>query len=115
MLCSSPISANMLSNIATFEFSFAGIKSPDRAISSTMPTVLSDTVFPPVFGPVIISEVNFSPRVMFSGTILSLSISGCLASIKLIIPSVFKTGKVAFKLKAYFALAKAKSRCTRLL
>ena len=62
ILCSSPISAKMLSNTAISEWSSAGILRPDCAISVRRPTVLSDTVLPPVLGPVTISRLKSFPR-----------------------------------------------------
>ena len=53
--CSSPMSANTLLNTGTCEPSAAGISSPACAISDSSPAVLSATVLPPVFGPVITS------------------------------------------------------------
>ncbi len=53
MLCSSPISAKMFSNTDTFEPSAAGMARPDWAIRVSRPVVLSETVLPPVFGPVM--------------------------------------------------------------
>jgi hypothetical protein len=40
--------------------SFTGICNPLKAIAQISPTVFKVTVFPPVFGPVMISEENFS-------------------------------------------------------
>ena len=55
MLCSSPMSANTLSNTAMVLPEAALMCRPDWAINVNSPNVLRDTVFPPVFGPVIIS------------------------------------------------------------
>ena len=53
MLCSSPMSAKMRPKIGKAEPSAAGMNSPDCAINASSPVVLSDTVLPPVLGPVI--------------------------------------------------------------
>ena len=53
MLCSSPMSARTCSNTDSFEPSSAGIAMPACAISVSRPVVFSETVLPPVFGPVI--------------------------------------------------------------
>ena len=55
MLCSSPISAKILLNTAISLLSSQGIIRPHIAIKHISPEVLSATVLPPVFGPVIIS------------------------------------------------------------
>jgi len=56
MLCSSPISTYSSSNIPITLFSLAGIIIPHIAISTSKPAVLRETVLPPVFGPVTISD-----------------------------------------------------------
>ena len=53
MLCSSPMSAKICSKTASFDPSAAGIAMPAWAINVSRPVVFSDTVLPPVFGPVI--------------------------------------------------------------
>ncbi|OPZ64523.1 MAG: hypothetical protein BWY85_01118 [Firmicutes bacterium ADurb.Bin506] len=62
MLCSSPMSANTLPNTAISVPGSAGTCSPAWAISVSRPTVLSVTVLPPVFGPVMTSVLNVLPR-----------------------------------------------------
>ena len=52
MLCSSPISTSTCRNTATSLSSPAGIISPHMAIRHKSPVVFSDTVLPPVLGPV---------------------------------------------------------------
>ncbi len=82
MLCSSPISAKTLSKIETSLFSETGIKRPHIAMRVSSPTVLSDTVLPPVFGPVITSVSKLIPNSISVATTLSVGISGCLAFFK---------------------------------
>jgi hypothetical protein len=77
MDCSSPISANTLSNVESSVPSSAGMNMPLIAMSENSPTVLSVTVLPPVFGPVMMSVLNVSPSQMSTGTTVCLSISGC--------------------------------------
>ena len=56
ILCSSPISAKILSKTYILLFYLQGIKIPLYAINNNKPVVFKQTVLPPVFGPVIISE-----------------------------------------------------------
>ena len=51
--CSSPMSAKIDRKTGSREPSAAGMRSPACAISASSPAVLSATVLPPVFGPVI--------------------------------------------------------------
>ncbi len=95
MLCSSPISAYTPLYILSSLFSSAGISSPDCIISVRRPTVLSATVLPPVFGPVI-SMASRSDRNTVMGTTRSFGISGCLAESREILPDSFKSGRTAF-------------------
>src|SRR4026207_130630 len=53
MDCSSPISAKTVWNNGSSDPLCTGICIPLCAIKTSRPTVLSETVFPPVFGPVI--------------------------------------------------------------
>ena len=76
MDCSSPISANTCSNTASSVPKSAGTCKPACAISVSRPTVFSVTVLPPVFGPVIISDVKSLPIHRFDDTTFSRSISG---------------------------------------
>ena len=96
MLCSSPMSARTCSNTEISLRSEAGIIRPHIVISVSSPTVLSDTVFPPVFGPVITSVSKFSPNDIDVGTTFFWSISGCRASLRLTRPSEFSLGRTAF-------------------
>ena len=74
--CSSPISAYIFENTAASEPSAAVICKPDDAITDRSPTVLSVTVFPPVFGPVTTRVSVLSPKLISFETTLFLSISG---------------------------------------
>ena len=74
--CSSPMSAKTLSKKPIFASSRHGTKSPDFAIRQRSPVVFSETVLPPVLGPVTISAEYLSPRAMSMGTHLSFDISG---------------------------------------
>ena len=56
--CSSPMSAKIDRNTGSRDPSAAGIRSPACAISASRPAVLSATVLPPVFGPVMSSTVG---------------------------------------------------------
>ena len=56
--CSSPMSAKTDRNTGTREPSAAGIRRPACAIIARRPAVLSATVLPPVFGPVMSSTVD---------------------------------------------------------
>ena len=76
MLCSSPISANMLSNTQMSVPSAAGIARPQAVIRHKRPTVLSVTVLPPVLGPVTTSVLNVFPSSKDIGTTLSASSRG---------------------------------------
>ena len=53
--CSSPMSAKTVRNTGICDPPAAGISSPACAISDSSPAVLSATVLPPVFGPVMTS------------------------------------------------------------
>ncbi len=52
------MSAKTLRNTGIWEPSAAGISSPACAISDSSPAVLSATVLPPVFGPVMTSTLT---------------------------------------------------------
>ena len=95
MLCSSPISANILSNMAISLFSFAGIIIPHMVIKHIMPTVLSATVLPPVFGPVITRVLNSLPRLISIGTTDDLSINGWRAFMMFTLPLLLTEGTIA--------------------
>ena len=82
ILCSSPISANILSNTLIVLPSWTGMCMPDCAIAHNNPTVFSVTVLPPVFGPVITRHLKSRPRCILIGTTLFSSIRGCLAYLK---------------------------------
>ena len=94
ILCSSPISANISSNTAISEWSSAGMLSPASAIRVRRPTVFSETVLPPVLGPVIIRRLKSVPRYISIGTTLCGSMRGCLPFFMLMRPSVFITGRL---------------------
>src|SRR5208282_3701551 len=67
-LCSSPISASTWSKTGSCEPSAAGTCRPLCAMIASKPTVLSATVFPPVFGPVTTMIWNCTPRWTSIGT-----------------------------------------------
>ena len=115
ILCSSPMSAKTLLKTQSLLLSAAGIIIPHKAISVSKPIVFKDTVFPPVFGPVITKISKLVPNSMSVGTTFSLFINGCLDFFKLIIPSLFIIGKLAFILYASCAFAKTTSNSTQLL
>ena len=79
MLCSSPMSSYIASNVPITVPSLAGNGNPNHAIAVITPAVLRVTVLPPVFEPVITSVEKFSPHETETGTALSFNI-GCLAS-----------------------------------
>jgi hypothetical protein len=62
MLCSSPMSARTPSKKLSLLSSDAGTISPDMAIRVIRPSVLSVTVLPPVFGPVIDERIEIAPE-----------------------------------------------------
>ena len=68
ILCSSPISAKILSKTYMFEFSLAGIFNPLHAIAVKSPTVFNVTVLPPAFGPVITRFEKSFPNLIDIGT-----------------------------------------------
>ena len=76
MLCSSPISAKTRSKTESSLLSPAGIMSPHIAMSENRPSVLIETVFPPVFGPVMMSESKSVPSLMSVATTFFGSMSG---------------------------------------
>ena len=76
MLCSSPISTRILLNTETLDLSATGIRSPHIVIKVKRPSVLSDTVLPPVLGPVITSVSYSSPSAISVATTFLGSISG---------------------------------------
>ncbi len=53
--CSSPMSAKMARKTGSFDPFSAGTCRPACAIAAKRPAVFSATVFPPVFGPAMIS------------------------------------------------------------
>ena len=67
-LCSSPMSARMWWKTGTLLPSPAGMCMPDWAIRHSRPVVLSVTVLPPVFGPVMTSRLKPKPRRTSMGT-----------------------------------------------
>ena len=89
--------------------SFAGMCSPKHAIKHSNPTVFKVTVFPPVFGPVIINDLKSFPRFISIGTTESFEIKGCLACFKSINFSVLMIGSTPSIALEYDALANIKS------
>ena len=87
MLCSSPMSAKTWSKIETSLPSAAGIIRPHMVISVKRPAVFSETVLPPVFGPVTMSASKSLPRYRSVGTTLFLSMSGWRADLMAMRPS----------------------------
>ena len=85
---------------------------PDCPMRVSRPTVFRETVLPPVFGPVITSRSNSSPRRISIGTTFFLLIRGWRAFLRLMRPSSLKTGSLAFISIASVALAKIKSNWT---
>ena len=77
------------------------------------PAVFKQTVFPPVFGPVITSIVKSEPSRIVIGTTLSPGIKGCLASRRESARFSEKRGLTAFIPRESFAFANTKSRCER--
>ena len=73
-------------NTRILDPSLAGMCKPYCAIRVRSPSVLRATVFPPVFGPVIISESKSSPSLISVGTILFVLRRGCLAPVRTIGP-----------------------------
>ena len=65
--CSSPMSAKSERNTGSRDPSAAGMRSPACAIIASSPAVLSATVLPPVFGPVI-SSTSPAARLIVTGT-----------------------------------------------
>ena len=76
MLCSSPISAMISSNTGMVLPSAHGMCRPHCVIAESKPMVLSVTVLPPVFGPVMTSVSNSPPSVTSIGTAVSFGSSG---------------------------------------
>ena len=109
ILCSSPISAYTLAKTPRTDLSPAGMCSPAWPIRVSRPTVLSETVLPPVLGPVTTSRSKSSPSLISIGTTLSLGSSGCLALRILIILSLLKIGIEAFMSSASLPLANTTS------
>ena len=76
MLCSSPMSAMISSNTGMVLPSAHGICRPHCVIAASRPMVLSVTVLPPVFGPVMTSVSNSPPSETSIGTAVSFGRSG---------------------------------------
>ena len=68
MLCSSPMSAKSSPMSPSTEPSPAGTGKPSQPKYMQTPAVLSATVLPPVFGPVMTRMRNLSPHLMSIGT-----------------------------------------------
>ena len=79
MHCSSPMSASTGSYTAS-RAPAAGTCRPQAAIRCSSPTVLSDTVLPPVFGPVITIACDPPAGISMSMGTTSPSSRGCRAS-----------------------------------
>ena len=91
--CSSPMSAKIDWNTGTRDPSAAGIRRPACAISASSPAVLSATVLPPVFGPVISRTVAGGITLIVTGT--GRASSGCRAASSSNAPSVDSAGSIA--------------------
>ena len=106
---------DILSNMGSSEVSEVGISMPHWNMYCSSPVVFRHTDFPPAFGPEISSMRLVGVRVMVSGTMLrpsafrAFSSSGCLAFLRLRLPSVEITGIPAMKSRAVWALAIRKS------
>ena len=103
------MSAKILSKMKMLECSSAGIFKPLQAIAVKSPIVFKVTVFPPVFGPVIIKQEKSFPNSTEIGTTLDWSISGCLAFFRTINFESFISGVVHLYSKEKCAFAKIKS------
>jgi len=143
MFCSSPISANTVSNIEILLPSSTGRCRPAWVIKTKSPSVFMATVFPPAFAPVIIRvevvlfftrstgiiawRLNFQwPLISLSSTGLSCSASGssstnrassmgCLHFLSSIVPSVSRWGSEAVNSMLKSARACIKSICSIIL
>ena len=109
ILCSSPMSAKTSLKTASLLPSKAGIWSPAWPISVKSPTVLSETVLPPVLGPVTIKRLKSFPRWMSIGTTFLGSKRGWRPFLILICLWSLNSGIEAFISFAREALAKIKS------
>ncbi len=65
------MSAKTLSNTYMLELGATGILRPLQAMQVNRPIVLSVTVLPPVFGPVITKVLKFCPKETEIGTAIS--------------------------------------------
>ena len=83
--------------------------SPHCAMIQQSMTVLIATVFPPVFGPVMIMPLACFPISNCRGTLIFLSINGCLASVRTIRRSVLIMGSTASRSMLSFPFEKIKS------
>ena len=104
MLCESPISQNISSKTLISLPSSAGINIPHIVINANSPTVLSATVFPPVFGPDI-SKIRSLFKHISTGITDPVGISGWRAPLSVILPTSFVTGRQASIFFAYSAFA----------
>ena len=66
--CSSPMSASTWAHQGSRGVPLQGRNRPARAISAASPTLLSVTVLPPVFGPVIATTRSSGPTRTSTGT-----------------------------------------------
>ena len=71
MLCSSPISARMWLNTGRLLPSAAGMCRPHWFMAASRPMVFSETVLPPVLGPVMTRVSKLSPSSTLMGTALA--------------------------------------------
>ena len=76
MLCSSPMSAMISWNTGMVLPSAHGMCRPHCVMAASRPMVLSVTVLPPVFGPVMTSVSNSPPSETSIGTAVSFGRSG---------------------------------------
>ena len=95
MDCSSPTSASTRSNTRTTLPSSAGMCRPHCAIRHSSPSVLSVTVLPPVFGPVMTRVSNCWPSSTLMGTAFAGSSSGWRARRRTIPPRRRTSGRAA--------------------
>ncbi len=111
MLCSSPMSIIMLSNMPTRERSPKGTGSPHCIMYCSRPTVFRQTDLPPAFGPDIIRMNRSRVSIMSSGTTCLPCLSrdrrsnGCMACIQSMCGKVSTWGSTALVLSASSALA----------
>ncbi|MNI46526.1 hypothetical protein D3C73_1009940 [compost metagenome] len=106
-LCPSPMTLIKSENTAKSLPSSTGTSSPDCTIAARSPSVFRTTVFPPVLGPVTMSDLYPWPNSRLTGTMFFSS--GCLPPFIRRYPRSFRATVLAPRIRAYFALAKMKS------